>query len=66
MKQIKHKINIENIPEKYKSFVKPEMTNQEISMFGTIILKEKIQNIKNKLFGWYYEKKIEKNNRKKI
>jgi len=66
MKKIKHKVNTENIPEEYQSIVKPEMTNAEVGQLGVIILKQKIANTKNKLFGWYYDRKTKKKNKKEI
>jgi hypothetical protein len=63
---MKHKVNMDNVDEKYKPLVKENMTTQEIQILGEIILKEKIQNLKNKLFGWYYKRKNKKNNKKKI
>lgn len=60
------KVNTKKIPEKYKMLVKENMSYGEINQFGNIILKEKIANIKNKLFGWYYARQIKKKNRKKI
>ena len=59
---MKHKVNIENIPDKYKHLVKPEMTNNEVAFLGHIIMKDKIANLKHKLFGWYYERRNKKQN----
>jgi len=47
--KITHKVNVENIDEEYQELVKSEMTNQEISQLGTIILKQKLSKIKNKI-----------------
>jgi len=60
MKNIK--VDMENLDEKYKPYFKEEMTRQEISIAGTLILKQKLSNIKYKLLGWYYEKKHKKQN----
>ena len=62
MKQFKHKVNIENIPDEYKSLVKPEMTNAEIGMLGTVLLKQKLSNLKYKLFRWYNAKRTKRKN----
>jgi len=66
MKKIKHKVNVESIDEEYQSIVKPEMTNYEVGQLGMIVLKTKISRLKNKLFGWYYDRKTKKKNQKKI
>ena len=46
---MKVKVDIDNIPEKYRSLVKPEMTREELALFGTVILKDKIANFKYRL-----------------
>ena len=46
---MKHKINIDEVPEKYRFMVKEEMTNSEISELGIIIMKEKIANFKRRI-----------------
>lgn len=60
-----YKIEIEKYPEEYQSLLKHEMTAYEISNLGNIIIKNKFKNIKNKMFGWYYDRKIKRENRKK-
>jgi hypothetical protein len=66
MKKIKHKVNVDNIDDEYKSLVKEEMTNAEVTILGTVIVKHKIERMKNKLFGWYYAKKNSEKNKKEI
>jgi len=58
---IKHKVNKENVDDKYKFLVKDEMTNQEISNLGAIIIKDKLSNLKMKIGGVFHRKKSKKN-----
>jgi len=64
----KYKINLDDIPDddEFKSLLKEEMTVGEVAMLGNIILREKINKLKHKLFGWYYERKTKTKNNKKI
>lgn len=48
----------------YEKFIHDNMTRGEISALGTIILKDKIERLKNKLFGWYYKRKNARKNKK--
>lgn len=64
--KLKHKVNVDNIPDEYKSLVKPEMTNNEISQLGVIVAKQKLSAIKNKIYWWKHERKVKKKSRKKI
>jgi len=50
---MKHKVNINKIPDEYKPLCKTEMTNEEIGQLGTVIMKMKVQKIKNKLGLWF-------------
>lgn len=52
MKKRTVKVNVANIPEEYRSLVKEEMTYQDMSLFGTILLKNKLSNLKNKICFW--------------
>lgn len=47
---MKVKVDISKVDEKYRSLVKPEMTREELAMFGTVLLKDKIANLKYKLY----------------
>lgn len=49
--------NLDNIPDEYKPLVKEEMTRDEVALLGTVIIRDKIARLKNKMFGWYYERK---------
>lgn len=64
----KYKINLNNIPDDdpYKGLMKEEMSKQEVAMLGTIIMKDKIDKLKHKLFGWYYERKSKTKNNEKV
>ena len=55
-----HTVNVDNIPDEYQFFVKPEMTNDEIGQLGMIVLKQKISNIKNKIRMWFHAKRTER------
>ena len=43
---MKVKVDISKVDERYRSLVKPEMNGEELAIFGTVILKDKIANIK--------------------
>jgi len=63
---IKHRVDVDKVDEEYRSLVKPEMSNNEVAQLGVVIAKQKLSKIKNKLFGWYYERKSKKQSKKKI
>lgn len=63
---MKHKVNVESIPDEFKPLVKPKMSNEEVASLGAIILKYKIERFKNKYFGWYYARKNKKQGKKKV
>lgn len=56
----KIKVNIDKIDDKYKPLAKEEMSYGELSLMGTVILKDKIANLKQR-FSW---KKLKKNSGK--
>jgi len=60
---MKHKVDIDNVPDKYKYLVKEEMTNDEIAILGTIIMKDKLSNFKQKLLWWKHDRKTKKHNK---
>ena len=43
------KVNTENVDEKYKPLVAENMSRQDISMLGVVILKDKFENFKYKI-----------------
>ncbi len=45
--KIKIDVDINKIPEELRPFIKNEMSYDEISMFGTYLIKRKIDDIKN-------------------
>jgi len=63
---LKHKVDIDNIPDEYRSLVKPEMTNTEVSMLGVVVAKQKLSHLKNKICWWKHERKLKKESREKI
>lgn len=58
------KVNTSNIPDELQPLVKDEMTRQEIALLGNVILRMKIDKFKNKIFGWWYNRKRFKNKNK--
>ena len=61
-----HSVNVDKIPDDYKCLVKPEMTNDEIATLGNVLIRMKYENLKNRLFGWYYEKKLKRKSKGNI
>ena len=53
-----HTVNIDAFPDDIKPLLKPEMTNDEIAVLGNVLIRHKMANVKNKLLGWYYAKKL--------
>lgn len=60
------RVNLENIPDELQPLVKEEMTKDEVALLGTIIFKMKYEKFKNKLMGWWYERKSKTKNREKV
>jgi DNA primase len=60
------RVNLENIPDELQPLVKEEMTKDEVAMLGTVIMKMKYEKFKNKLMGWWYERKPKIKNRKEV
>ena len=60
MKKIKHKVNVDNIPEEFKGVVKSEMTNAEVGVLGVVVLKYKISMFKEKMRNKLCRKNIKK------
>ena len=60
------KVSIDNIPDEYKSLVKEEMTKEEITTLGTVIMKDKIARLKHKILGRWENRKSKRENREKI
>lgn len=69
IKRIKDKLNymdkvvmvdVNKYPVEYQPFLKPEMTNRELSQFGQLLIKDKLTG--GKLFGKH--KKPETNNKR--
>lgn len=60
------KININNIPDKYKGIIKEDMTRDEIMQLGQIIMKEKKEKFKMWIYGVFHGKKTKNENNKKI
>ena len=66
MKKFKHSVDISKIPDEFKCLVKDEMTNEEIALLGNVVLRYKIDSLKNRLYGWKNEKRFKGKNRKDI
>ena len=57
------KVNTKDIPDELQEFVNDKMTKEEVALLGYVILQQKISRIKQKLFGWLYDRKTKKNNK---
>jgi hypothetical protein len=51
------KINLEKMPEEYRSIMKEDMNTHELSQLGTVIMKNKLHEIKNKILMMIKRKK---------
>jgi hypothetical protein len=56
LKGVRMKVNTENIPDEYKGIVKEEMSMAEIDKLGQIIVKQKIQKLKNRWHEFWHKK----------
>ena len=66
MKKFKHSVDVSKIPDEFKCLVKDEMTNEEIAQLGNVVLRYKIDSLKNRFYGWKNEKRFKGKNRKDI
>ena len=53
-------VDVDKIPDEFKSLVKPEMTLNEVSMLGNVIFKMKVERFKTKLKRFFYGKRFKR------
>lgn len=66
MKKKVYNVNVDAVDDEYKPFVKDEMTSGDIALLGRAIMHNKMTSVKDKLFGWYYERKSKKKGNEKV
>jgi hypothetical protein len=51
------KVDLARIPEEYHCLIHDDMTNEEIALLGTVLLKHKIAKTKERIRGVFHRKK---------